>query len=126
MFWRRPQNRSAVRAHCLAKYGVAPRVEWIGTEFGGRAGVAAASNIVFSNGLYDPWSSGGVGVAEARAAGGVARMGRGGSVVAAVIEQGAHHLDLFWANAADPEQVRAVRRLELAEIAKWTAAHRAG
>jgi len=29
-----------------------PREDWIATEFGGEAGIAAASNIVFSNGVF--------------------------------------------------------------------------
>jgi hypothetical protein len=57
MFWAEPANKTAIREHCQAKYGVTPRDSWIDVEFNG---VKGASNIVFSNGLYDPWSSGGV------------------------------------------------------------------
>lgn len=122
MFWKHPMNMSAINIHCQKKYGVTPRADWIVTEFGGKAGVASASNIVFSNGLLDPWSSGGVGVAEASAAESrVASLGVDGTVKAVVIDLGAHHLDLMFSDPADPECVKAARKVELAEIAKWTA-----
>jgi hypothetical protein len=50
-------DMGAINAHCQAKYGITPRANWIATEFEAFKG---ASNIVFSNGLLDPWSSGGV------------------------------------------------------------------
>lgn len=55
-------NMTAINEHCQQKFGVTPRATWIADEFGGMHGVAQASNIVFTNGLLDPWSSGGVGV----------------------------------------------------------------
>eukprot|EP00041_Stephanoeca_diplocostata_P034460 m.1178625 g.1178625 ORF g.1178625 m.1178625 type:complete len:64 (+) comp24526_c0_seq31:186-377(+) len=55
-------NMSAINEHCQKKYGVKPRAKWIADEFGGMNGVQQSSNIVFTNGLFDPWSSGGVGV----------------------------------------------------------------
>lgn len=44
---------------CIADWGVAPRPLWADNEWGGRR-ISAASNIVFSNGLLDPWHGGGV------------------------------------------------------------------
>jgi len=121
MFWKRPENMSAIVQHCEDKYGIAPRQEWIKQEFGGAAGIAQASNIVFSNGLFDPWSSGGVGVAEAnKAASHVATMGVKGSVKAVVIPNGAHHLDLMFSHKDDPADVKAARMLELEQVALWT------
>ena len=55
MFWATPMNMSAIDQHCNSTLGVVPRPDWIAEEFGG---AASATNIVFSNGLYDPWSSG--------------------------------------------------------------------
>jgi lysosomal Pro-X carboxypeptidase len=102
-----------IDAHCAAHVGVTPRREWITRSYGGRAVAGAAtggvSNIVFSNGLLDPWSSAGV----------VENMSE--SVVAVLIEEGAHHLDLFFSNAADPPSVTNAREVELAHIAQWVA-----
>ena len=61
--------------------GLKPRPNWIHEEFQDGAGV---SNIVFSNGLLDPWSSGGVTTDLSE------------SVIAVVIPEGAHHLDLMF------------------------------
>jgi lysosomal Pro-X carboxypeptidase len=104
MFWPVAEDFAAIDAHCNATLGVMPRNDWIGTEFGGTAG---ASNIVFSNGAYDPWSSGGVTTDVSDTA------------VAVVIAEGAHHLDLMFSNAADPESVKAARRLEVEHINRW-------
>eukprot|EP00927_Polykrikos_kofoidii_P017959 TRINITY_DN18248_c0_g1_i1.p1 TRINITY_DN18248_c0_g1~~TRINITY_DN18248_c0_g1_i1.p1 ORF type:complete len:515 (-),score=64.31 TRINITY_DN18248_c0_g1_i1:127-1671(-) len=104
MFWPRAENMTAISHHCKSAWGVEPRADWISTEFGGTAG---ASNIVFSNGLYDPWSSGGVlkDVSD--------------SAVAVIIPEGAHHLDLMFSHPLDPESVKTARRVELAHIQKW-------
>ena len=46
-------------ANCIDQWGVAPRPEWARVALGGKR-TASASNIVFSNGLLDPWHGGGV------------------------------------------------------------------
>ncbi|EYU30781.1 hypothetical protein MIMGU_mgv1a0254691mg, partial [Erythranthe guttata] len=80
---------------CLENYGVKPRPTWITTEFGGHGFKHAlknfGSNIIFSNGLLDPWSGGSVleDISE--------------TIVALVTEKGAHHLDLRAATAEDPD-----------------------
>merc|ERR1712151_1153939 len=106
MFWPVQENMTAIREHCQSKFGVEPRDTWIATEFSGTAG---ASNIVFSNGLYDPCSSGGVvkNVSD--------------SVLAVIIPEGAHHLDLFFTNPLDPPSVTAARHTEMNEVRKWIA-----
>ena len=104
MFWPLKEDFDAIDEHCNATLGVTPRNEWIGTEFGGTVG---ASNIVFSNGAYDPWSAGGVTTNVSDTA------------VAVVIEEGGHHPDLMFSDARDPESVKAARRLELEHIKRW-------
>lgn len=104
MFWPSPMNMSAIARHCASTLGVVPRPNWIGEEFGGATG---ASNIVFSNGLFDPWSSGGV----------VRNMSE--SVVAVIIPEGAHHLDLMFSNAKDPASVILARDIEIEHIRRW-------
>ena len=68
------------------------------TLYGGRS-LEAASNIVFSNGLLDPWSSGGV-------------LKPVGGTAALIIPEGAHHLDLRAANPDDPVSVVDARKKE--------------
>ena len=71
------------------------------------------SNVVFSNGYLDPWASGGV-----RSAGwkkgddSVIKLNEEGNSIALIIEDGAHHLDLFFPNEADPDSVLAAREVE--------------
>lgn len=60
-----------------------------------------------SNGLLDPWSTGGV------------LQNVSDSVVAVIIPEGAHHLDLRGANKADPPSVVEARRIEKEHIARW-------
>ena len=111
MFWKRPRNDSAIAQHCHQKYGVGTRgVTWIGATSSFKAKPAPASNIVFSNGEYDPWRSGGV-LADLSP-----------SLQAVEVMQGAHHLDLFFSNADDPPSVKAARQVEVAAIKRWVAA----
>ena len=107
MFCRRPHNRSAVAAHCEKKYGVGTeRVTWIAQS--SRVGATAGSNILFSNGQYDPWRSGGV------------LHDLSPSLRAIEVANGAHHLDLFFSNPADPPSVRAAREVEVAAMKAWS------
>ena len=75
-----------------------PRPALANTLYGGRS-LEAASNIVFSNGLLDPWSSGGV-------------LKPVGGTAALIIPEGAHHLDLRAANPKDPVSVVDARKKE--------------
>jgi lysosomal Pro-X carboxypeptidase len=60
MFYRQPFDLAAAVAGCRAQWGVAPRRRDHATiEWGGR-NIGAGSNIVWSNGLLDPWHGGGV------------------------------------------------------------------
>lgn len=69
------------------------------------------SCVLPSNGLLDPWSGGGVlhSVSD--------------SLVAVVIPNGAHHLDLRAATPEDPPEVKAARQLEMQFVSKWIAKH---
>ncbi|XP_030009006.1 lysosomal Pro-X carboxypeptidase [Sphaeramia orbicularis] len=99
-------NFQAFSDECSAMFGVRPRAEWAGTVYGGKD-IASHSNIIFSNGGLDPWSSGGVTVNISA------------SVVSILIPDGAHHLDLRYRNDKDPPSVRAARALELQYFREW-------
>ncbi|KAJ9184531.1 hypothetical protein P3X46_004245 [Hevea brasiliensis] len=96
---------------CKFSFGVEPRPDWIPTEFGGhnikRVLKRFGSNIIFFNGLRDPWSGGGV------------LSGISKSIVAIVAEKGAHHVDLRFATSEDPKWLQQVRKREVKIIAKW-------
>lgn len=106
MFWQENFSLPDIAAHCLDKYGIRPRPDWIKVQYGGRS-LSSASNIVFTNGLLDPWSSGGV----------MANVS--GTAVAVVLPNGAHHLDLFFSDPRDPPDVVRARALQREHIARW-------
>lgn len=96
---------------CQKERHVTPLKYWAETQYGGQ-NIQAHSNIIFSNGLLDPWSAGGVlkSVSD--------------SLVAILIEAGAHHLDLRHSNPKDPPSVLEARKRERAYFAKWIADYR--
>lgn len=97
--------------YCKAKYNIFPRPTWIPTEFGAhniyRALKNFGSNIIFFNGLRDPWSGGGVLKDISK------------TIVAIVAEQGAHHVDLRFSTDEDPKWLQDVRRREVRIISDW-------
>lgn len=101
----------AFEEQCMSKYGVKPRPHWITTEFGGKRIETVlkrfGSNIIFSNGLQDPWSRGGV------------LKNISSSIIALVTKKGAHHADLRAATKGDPEWLKEQRRQEVVIIEKW-------
>ncbi|XP_022021263.2 lysosomal Pro-X carboxypeptidase [Helianthus annuus] len=111
MFPERAYNYTSYAEECLNKFDVMPRPTWITTEFGGHDYKSVlgtfGSNIIFSNGLLDPWSGGSVleNISD--------------SVVALVTEKGAHHLDLRGATTDDLDWLVAQRASEVKLIKGW-------
>lgn len=85
---------------------------WEDNVYGGKR-LKYATNIVFSNGNLDPWSPAGVSAERLAAA------GADSSVIALLIDQGGHHVDLFAATAEDPPSVTAARAIEEEHIRRW-------
>ncbi|KAJ7990082.1 hypothetical protein DPEC_G00296600 [Dallia pectoralis] len=106
MFEPQEWNFQAFSDECLALFGVRPRADWANTVYGG-LDIASHSNIVFSNGGLDPWSGGGV------------TRNISDSVVAIVIPDGAHHLDLRYNNEYDPQSVLSARAQEVEYFKLW-------
>jgi len=66
------------------------------SEYGGLR-IDGFSNVVFSNGYYDPWMSAGVFDHEYVVGGDmVQKLNEEGNMISLVLDQGAHHLDLFF------------------------------
>ncbi|KAK9734298.1 hypothetical protein RND81_04G129500 [Saponaria officinalis] len=96
---------------CFDTYGVHPRPHWITTQFGGfdiqRVLRRYGSNIIFFNGIRDPWSGGGV------------LKNISSSLIAIVAKEGAHHVDLRYSTKEDPKWLKEVRELEIHHIRQW-------
>ncbi|XP_019258787.1 PREDICTED: lysosomal Pro-X carboxypeptidase isoform X2 [Nicotiana attenuata] len=96
---------------CKKKYGVEPRPHWITTEFVGyrieQVLKRFGSNMIFSNGMQDPWSRGGV------------LKNISASIVALVTQKGAHHVDFRSKTKNDPDWLIMQRKQEVAIIRKW-------
>ncbi|KAJ0099794.1 hypothetical protein Patl1_21035 [Pistacia atlantica] len=113
MFPPNPFNLSVFIDGCEAEYsGVHPRPHWVTTYYGGHNIKLIlqrfASNIIFSNGLRDPYSSGGVleDISD--------------TVVAIHTVNGSHCLDILRANrSSDPDWLVKQRETELEIIEGW-------
>ncbi|KAF8044103.1 hypothetical protein BT93_A2168 [Corymbia citriodora subsp. variegata] len=96
---------------CASEFSIVARPAWIPTEFGGynirRTLRRFGSNIIFFNGLRDPWSGGGVLKSISK------------SIVAIVAKKGAHHVDLRFSTSEDPKWLQDVRKKEIKIISGW-------
>ncbi|XP_063685049.1 dipeptidyl peptidase 2-like [Bolinopsis microptera] len=99
-------NLDIASKYCEANYKVSPDPVDASLNYWS-ADFSAASNIIFSNGLLDPWHAGGV-LEDVNP-----------TVKAIIIAEGAHHLDLRGSNKDDPMSVILARNQEVALIAEW-------
>ncbi|KAF8034745.1 hypothetical protein BT93_C0911 [Corymbia citriodora subsp. variegata] len=115
MFPPKPFNLNSFVAACKSVFGVAPRLHWVTTYFGGHDIKLIlrrfASNIIFSNGLQDPYSSGGV------------LKNISSTVVAIYTTKGSHTLDILGANKSDPDWLVKQRKTEVEIMKKWLATY---
>ncbi|KAJ9178023.1 hypothetical protein P3X46_009943 [Hevea brasiliensis] len=113
MFEAEPFDINNYTKDCLDVFGIVPRPHWMTTEFGGHDIKTVlgnfASNIIFANGLRDPYSIGGVleDISD--------------SVVAVHTEHGAHCSDLHPPTPDDPDWLVAQRDKEIKIISAWIA-----
>jgi len=108
-----------------------PWSAWMDASFGGLGITSGASNIIFSNGLLDPWSAAGVYPGAGPPPPGpydgpvVLNLTADGALQAVVLDLGAHHLDLMFMDDNDPPCAAEARDAERAAIEKWAAQFRA-
>ncbi|XP_050213673.1 uncharacterized protein LOC126665041 [Mercurialis annua] len=113
MFQSNPFDINKYTTNCLQTFGIKPKPNWITTQFGGHDIKTVlgtfASNIIFANGLRDPWSSGGVleDISD--------------SVVAIYTKYGAHCADLYTPTSDDPDWLIEQRYKEIKIIGAWIA-----
>ncbi|KAL2507471.1 Serine carboxypeptidase S28 family protein [Forsythia ovata] len=113
MFPPSPFNLDQFIKDCKSTYGVPPRPHWVTTYYGGhdiklilrRFG----SNIIFSNGLRDPYSSGGVLEDISQ------------SILAVSTVNGSHCLDVLLPDQSDPSWLVEQRNKEVEIIDGWIA-----
>jgi len=92
---------------CKDSFGVDLDPNWSQTLWGGFDSLNKSSNIIFSNGLLDPWHSGGV------------LKNLLDLLIAIVIPASAHHLDLWSPNPKDPIYVTDARKKEDIIVGQW-------
>ena len=106
MFIPKKWNFKEYSDECYKKFQVYPRENFAVTQYGAQR-LDTASNIIFSNGLLDPWSGGGV------------LRSFNDKVDVIIIPEGAHHIDLRADNKLDPASVKEARRFHTKKIKQW-------
>ncbi|KAF7121083.1 hypothetical protein RHSIM_Rhsim13G0102700 [Rhododendron simsii] len=111
MFQPDPFNLQQYIMDCTSFYGVPPRPNWATTYYGGYDIKLVlqrfASNIIFSNGLRDPFSSGGV------------LEDLSDTLLAVYTANGSHCLDILMATETDPQWLIEQRKVEVKIIEGW-------
>lgn len=103
-----------------------PWSTWLETYYGEGSNMEGHSNIIFSNGLLDPWSAGGV-YAESPWDSNSPYNGPSiqniteNDIIALIIEYGGHHTDLMYSSKSDPDCVTRARQVIKGYLIKWIA-----
>ena len=93
--------------HCETDwFGVKPNLNWTEVSYWGK-NIESASNILFSNGLLDPWSAGGV------------MKNLAPTLPIVIIPDGAHHVELRAEVPDDTPACKAAREVEKQWILRW-------
>ena len=113
MFLPREWTLDWLNAHCAARFGVVPRPNELADLWGFDTATLpkVASRIIFTNGLNDGWSAGGI------------LTNLSDTLLAFNIADGAHHSDLShdWPSSADTPDVTQTRELVAQTIERWLA-----
>lgn len=105
-----PWDYDAFTASCKESYNLEPDYDWVPNTFGGwnyQEDFQYYSRIIFSNGLLDPYHGGGV------------LQNISDSLIAIVMNNSAHHLDLRRPTEYDPIEVVNGRAVEEAYLKQW-------
>ena len=106
MFEPSPFDFKAMSDQCYKDWGVRPDPHKLLTLYEEKS-VKSGSNMIFSNGLRDPWSAGGV------------LESLSDTVVAFKISHGCHHEDLRATGVNDTQELINVRKQEIMIIKDW-------
>eukprot|EP01091_Cochliopodium_minus_P011042 TRINITY_DN3063_c0_g1_i1.p1 TRINITY_DN3063_c0_g1~~TRINITY_DN3063_c0_g1_i1.p1 ORF type:complete len:493 (+),score=126.84 TRINITY_DN3063_c0_g1_i1:2-1480(+) len=99
-------NVTSDKLGCVQEFGVGLRPNWGKIGFGG-FNITTATNILFSNGLLDPWHTSGFLKSPKP------------ELPVVVIPASGHHLDLRAPNPADPISITLAREEEASYVEKW-------
>lgn len=117
-------NFTTYSAECISKYGLDPDYDWAWRMFGGQFNVKRDyqhyTNIIFTNGNLDPWSTGGVDCGLPNSQCGQENF-ISWKLPVYLINGGAHHLELRPSNEADPVDVMYVRSQYKDIVNQWSA-----
>ncbi|EOA19576.1 hypothetical protein CARUB_v10002667mg [Capsella rubella] len=111
MFQTRPYNMTSYSEDCQSNYGVIPRPHWITSHYGTQDVKLIfrrfGNNIIFSNGLLDPYSVGSVleNISD--------------TVVAITTNNGSHCMDITLKRKDDPDWLVEQREKEVQIIGSW-------
>ncbi|MED6143828.1 hypothetical protein PIB30_009639 [Stylosanthes scabra] len=111
MFTPDPYSFESFANGCQQQFGIIPRPHWVTTYYGGQdirmVLQRFGSNIIFSNGLRDPYSIGGVlnNISD--------------SIVAISTVNGSHCLDILNPNETDPKWLVEQRKKETEIMKRW-------
>eukprot|EP00358_Blepharisma_japonicum_P006565 CAMPEP_0202940722 /NCGR_PEP_ID=MMETSP1395-20130829/846_1 /ASSEMBLY_ACC=CAM_ASM_000871 /TAXON_ID=5961 /ORGANISM="Blepharisma japonicum, Strain Stock R1072" /LENGTH=428 /DNA_ID=CAMNT_0049635365 /DNA_START=177 /DNA_END=1463 /DNA_ORIENTATION=- len=111
MFGDQPYDQTEQNNYCLSLWNTTANINYVAQWYGANIDPAVVlryrSNIVFSNGSLDPWTSGAV------------TNSVGNSIVAFVMDGAASGMDLMAPSAQDPQDVITARATEKALIQYW-------
>lgn len=106
-------NMTEFIEQCDYYYNVTPNWSYMRTELLGRD-ISSLSNVIFSNGLRDPWSSGGVLATD------------NPNIDIIIISDGCHHEDLRGSHVNDSSSTVHAREREVTIIRRWIEDHKSG
>jgi len=111
MFWSDEWNQTATEEWCEEYFSI-NNLDSLGAslKYGNRQLYKVTSNIVWSQGSFDPWSGGGITIDY---------LSNSNSLIVLQIDKGGHHQDLMWSNANDQTSVINARKIEVENIDKW-------
>jgi len=96
--------------YCSEKFGSNIDVNWLKNEMGFFEDGRQFSNIIFTNGKFDPWRAGAVPKSAKN---------KDNDVILIDIEDGAHHSELFAPGEDDPESIVHARNMIEEYVLKW-------
>jgi len=114
MFWKQPWNLDDFIDDCKSNYGLTPDTYYVVRNFGQNTSQWAEkySNILFTNGEYDPWITGGVKDIPG---------GESQDLLVRVLPANGHHADLMFAQKEDTKETIELRDFEMKLIKRWIA-----